>query len=359
MRKSAWLSLIAPALVLGLSGVASATSNHSSDNLEAVLAGQLPDYDEVRLFKHHRQLFAVGTNDDHSVSIYNANKQGEGWELMDPEADTIADLVANTTAVTGFAVHKKNIYASTVNADGVAEVWRIPTNARPAQWQLVGDAGLGDSTNTAIVDLFQVPGDGLYAITENEAGNGLFLLEDGDWTQVGTYGLGMNVTDAVAASGIRVVGHVVNLATAGGVVYQANTDDLTSWTVVNDFGTEITAMRGRFVATKEDGVVKVYESDAANNYSMVGQADLGNDNNESVVRFVDISRHPKLLVKNSVDGSAYYRYDVEAGAWTAQLEGGFGNSDNTSTTDLLWYRGDRYVATVNMNDGAEIYRLEQ
>ena len=62
MQKPVWLAFVAPALLLGLSTMASAhgsSQNNSDNDLEATLVGSLADYNSVRLFKHHQQLFAV------------------------------------------------------------------------------------------------------------------------------------------------------------------------------------------------------------------------------------------------------------------------------------------------------------
>jgi hypothetical protein len=334
------------------------SQNNSDNDLEATLVGSLADYNSVRLFKHHQQLFAVAENSDQTISIYETNKHADSWELMSDTAQSIADLVSNTAAVDTFAVRNHLLYTGTVNSDGVAEVWSIPEHRRPATWERVGETGLGDTTNTAIVDLFNVRGQGLYALTENPAGNGLFHLHDGAWEQVGTYGLGVDMTDAVAAGEVRIVGHVVNVASASGAIYQASTDDLTSWSLVSDFTTEITTMRGRFVATSTAGEVKVYESDASNQFNQVGQTDLGDSNNDAVTRFVNITGHPALLTSNAIDGAAFYRLNNETGEWELKLGEGFGNANNESTTDFIWYRGNRYVATNNTTDGSEIYRFE-
>lgn len=338
---------------------ANGSNQHNADNnLEATLVGSLPDHSSVRLFKHHKQLFAVAENGNDTISIYETNKHADSWELMSDTSQSIADLVSNTAAVDTFAVRNHILYAGTVNSDGVAEVWSIPEHQRPATWQQVGDSGLGDTTNTAIIDLFNVRGQGLYALTENAAGNGLFHLHDGAWEQVGTYGLGVDIADAVAAGEVRVVGHVVNVASASGAVYQASTDDLTTWSLVSDFTTEITTMRGRFIATSTAGEVKVYESDASNQFNQVGQTDLGNSDNDAVARFVSITKRPTVLVENATQGAAYYQLNASSGEWEVKLDGGFGNSNNTAVTDFIGYRGDRYLATVNTTDGAEVYRVQ-
>ncbi len=359
MKKMFWSLLIAPTVALGLTGSLAAQANSGAHDLQAELVQSLPDYDSARLFKHHRHLFAAVSNADNTMSIYTANKRGNLWELMDTDADSIANFASNNSAITSFAVHGRNLYAGTISSDGVAEVWSIPTNARPATWEQVGATGLGDADNTSVIDLFQIPGQGLFAVTANPAGNGLFQLVDGTWEQIGEYGFGVELTDALAASDVRVVGDVVNIASSAGIVYQADASNLESWTAIHDFGVEITAMRGRFVATTEDGVAKIYESDADNLYQQVGENDLDQATNEEVTRFVNISRHPAVLVKNSTDGAALYQYQPDTETWESQVSDGFGNANNASATGVIWYHSDRFIATVNTEDGSEIYRLER
>lgn len=356
MKVKLWTLLTSPALVFGLMQATSATSYGDVD--EALLVEQFADSAEVRLVKHHNHLFAFVEGADDTLSLYTSNRQGEEWRLVDETATLAADLLAQTSQLDTFGVFETDLYAGTVNTSGIAEVWSICMHCRPAIWEQVGTTGLGDENNTAIIDFFRIPDQGIYAITENENGNGLFMSEDGDaWTQVGDYGLGNQISDAVAASRVFVVGDVVNLATTAGVVYQASFDDLSTWTALETFDGNITAMLGRFVAVTADGIVSVYESDANNTFNQVGAADLGNEANESVARFVNIGRRPELIVANATEGTSYYKYTLQDDAWSVLIDGGFGSSANTSVTSALHYHRDIYVSTVNTTAGPAIYKL--
>lgn len=352
MQSTLWLRLITPVLGLGLATMVSATSTPE-------LLGSFPEADNVRLVKHHNHLFAFTTSED-GLAVYSANRQATEWTELDSDTtSSITDLVTDTAEISTFGLFKGKVYTAAVNKDGVSQVWSMCNHCRPATWEQSGEAGFGDASNTEVVDLLQV-NQALYAITSNAEGNGLFMTEDGEnWTQIGEYGLGNSITDAVAASRVFVAGDAVNLGTANGVVYQADKSDLTTWSEITTLDGEITALRGRFVGVQTDSVASVYESDSSSVYTIVGELDLGIDHVDAVTRIVNLSRRPEVVVMNTTDGAAIMRYQPGSEAWQTIADEGLGNANNTNLTDLIHYRGHRYAATTNSADGPEVYRLNQ
>lgn len=355
-------------LALGLTlagtqaGLAHGKGHDKSDDqtVDATLVQEFSSADSVELFKHHNRLFAFVESSD-GLDLYGANRKGDAWGKLDSDATPVADLLDEAMDVTAFAVFKNYLYAAVVDVNGQPAVWRIKLNGRPAEWKQSSEISFGDETNTAIVDFARIPGTQLVAITTNTAGNGLFATTDGKtWEQVGDYGLGQGVTDALAANAIWVVDEAVNLATTSGALYQANFSDLTTWTLVTTFSDgAVTAMRGRFVATVDaGGVVRLYESDSTNIFTQVGESDLGEDNNEVITRIVNLTQRPEVVVTNSTDGVGYYKFDNDTATWEALTDNGFGDANNTAVNDFIWYRGDAYASTVNSVDGPQVYRLK-
>lgn len=322
-------------------------------SLDSEQVGNFPEADSTKLVHHHGQLFAL-VSDSAGLSVYVADRQIEDWTEIDSTAPTVSDFIEESASLTTFGIYQGSVYTGAVNNDGVAQIWKICKHCRPATWEQSGSAGLGDSDNTAIMDFFKISAK-FYAVTENANGNGLFVTEDGDtWTQVGSYGLGVGVTDAVRAGRVGILDHTIRLASASGIVYQADPTDLTSWTTLATLDGTITALRHRFLATEQDGVATVYESDDDGNYVQIGETIDG-----TITRFVlrRWPQRPGVLVSSETAGASYQRLDNDGSTWNMLLEGGYGNANNTGTDSFISFRAQWYATTINSVEGPEIYKI--
>ncbi|MBI2415147.1 MAG: hypothetical protein HYV33_00600 [Candidatus Kerfeldbacteria bacterium] len=332
--------------------------------LTTTQVGTFDNSNQAHIFKHHDRLFAIAEENDGTIGVYGANRSANTWNAINDDAPTISDLVADTNSITRFRVFNGKLYLAAVNQTGVAQVWQVQRMGRPALWQQAGEAGFGDSANTAVSEFFRTD-DTLYALTANAAGAGLFSTTNGeDWTQVGTYGLGQNIGTVNAATHYTVADVAYKyIGTADGMVYRSAIDDLVTWESVGDIGDAITAMHSGpeqhlNVAAVVDGVTKVFVSTDGNTFVQMGADNLGEATTEKVTRFARLPGFGGLfaLTKNSTAGAAMMLWNETTETWETAVEAGLGNSANTALNHVLRYHGKVYLPTTNATN-AEVYRL--
>lgn len=347
--------VLAAAAALGTSALFSlpglATTNSS-------LEVQFPEAVNSHLVRHHAHLYNINENEDGSLSVQVVMNPADGWTEMDNQHPQIVDLLADTAHVDGFGLFKEDVYMAARNTAGVSQIWKMCKNCRPATWELSGEAGFGDESNSQTLDLFAARG-GLYALTVSESGNRMYKTTDGDeWTQVGVDGLGFVLSDAVGvAKNLADEIDYFYLGTTSGAVYRATVEDPSTWSLVTTLGGEITALFDSYIGVTADGVATVWDTEDGSTYTQVGEAGLGNTNNSAVTGFSRIGDHWFAETANATDGAEIRRWSTTDGAWDLVTEAGFGDADNTQITNLIRYRNHRFASTVNTQDGVGIYKL--
>jgi hypothetical protein len=360
------LSGAALGVVLAAAGAApvQAVTAESVANFEA-------NQDEAHLVKHHGRLFSL-TETDGNIVVHRADVSGENWVDIS-DAPTVDQLTDHLVEVTTGAIRRNRVFVSFVNDAGEAEVWSVQRRGFDRAWHQVGADGLGDSANTEVTEMmrlyvrrFETPNP-ILAFTKNEAGAGLYLhFLRGGWIQEGEFGLGQGIDEVVAAAHLRVDDvPYIYAATPDGSLYRAAKTDLTTWEAVTTVGDEVTAMRNRggklYVAVIDGGVPKVLRSEDGSSFTQVGADSLGNVNNTKVNRIFGFRRGSALFATtvNETDGAELHRWNPETDSWELVVGGGLGNANNATIINSLIYSHQRYLATKNASNGAEIYRLVQ
>lgn len=334
-------------------------------------ATQVADFDnsvtDIKLLRHHFQAFAVMVNSDNEIDVYRANRRGTEWSSIAANAPSIDQLPGNAEGIDHVRVYNKSLHM-TVNTQDGPELWSIKLRKRPAAWKQTGDAGLGVNASevTHMFNQYVTPGKNntvgsLVVATIVDGQAQLVTYAAGDWTALGSAGLGHSVTEVTESARVWMDNEqYIILGTNTGKIYKSHIDDLTSWEEFADAEAEITAMRTYkgmvHIATKTNegvGYMTIAQGTADITYP---ETDAYFSNADEITGFRTFHRGAPLhaLVSDASEGASIARYNKADGEWVEVLGDGLGDADNTEITSFIKYHGKRFAATNGEN---QIYSI--
>lgn len=359
---------LASLITLGI-GISLALPTLAVDS--STVATKVADFDnsvsDVKLLRHHFQAFAVMVNDENTIDVYRANRQGTNWSSIAANSPSIDKLPNDTEGIGELRVYNKSLHMI-VDSEGGPEVWSIKLQKRPAAWKQTGDAGLGVNATDAthMFNQYVRPAKNnqvgkliVAAVVDGKAQ--LVANENGNWTSIGDAGLGHGVERVTESARIWMDGEqYIVLGTNTGVMYKSHIDDLSTWEEFADAGAEITALRTHkgtmHVGTKTDEGVDYMTVAYGSTELTHPETDPYFSDADEITGFRTLYRGAALhaLVRDTSAGASIARYNKAADEWVEVLGDGLGDPDNTAITSFIKYHGNRFVATNGEN---QIYRL--
>ncbi len=317
---------------------------------------------DVKLIKHHRQIFAVMVNEDSGVDVYRKKNNGD-WKQISSTAKSLKNLPEEGILELGkLRIFEGKIFLS-INTENGAEIWDMKLRRRPTKWKQSGETGLSTNANE-VTHLFNQYVNkrknknkgALYAMTVVDGQAQLTKTEDGDtWEAVGEAGLGYSVEEIITGTRVRIDGQTNMLAVdTKGVIYISNIDDLENWEVYLETDLAITAMRqdykGKTVyvaATTDDGP-QVYTLDM-DTETLTDSADDSVFADTDTITGFRVFRKKGVfhaLVEDVDDGALIAKLNRNTDTWESLLNF---ESDDTSIESIIRHRGKRYVSVNGSN----------
>ncbi len=282
-------------------------------------------------------------------------------------------VVTQNDHIDSLAVFQDVLYASTANRSGYNPGTLVYSSAAGA-WTPVITPGFGDVNNVNFKDMIVFDGgatEWLCGGTANAVtGAEVWCTQDGaTWMQKNTDGFGAHSNILIASTGVFSGALYVGIASeiVGGSVWR--TDDLATWTqvftaehprveIAAPFDGYLYIAAGAYDGRYGGGPLRLYRSatGAPGSWEEVGQAVGANPNNtRTIVDGATVYNNALYLATmNAEDGAEVWR-TTDGEAWAQVNTGGFGYT-MTFAAQLIPYRGYLYAWTSDYVTGQRVYR---
>jgi len=285
---------------------------------------------------------------------------------------------AQNDHIDSLAVFQGALYASTANRGNTTYGTLIysSTTGNPGAWTPVIPAGFGDVNNVNFKDMRVFQG-WLCGGTQNaQTGAQVWCTQDGaQWAQKNASGFGLVSNTLIASTGVFSdafdnAAFYVGVANKGDSGSVWRTDDLATWTqvftstehprveIAAPFDGYLTIAAGAYDGRYGGGPLRIYRSATGDpgSWEEVGQAVGANpDNTRTIVDGTTVYNGALYLATmNTNDGAEVWRTTTGV-TWTQQNPSGFGVTD-TFAAQLIPFNGYLYAWTSDYATGQRVYR---
>ncbi|MFH1536818.1 MAG: hypothetical protein ABID45_02420 [Patescibacteria group bacterium] len=237
-----------------------------------------------------------------------------------------------------------------INEDGFGNA---NTGVITARWKYKGDLFVAVQNQNDLAEIWKAESIG-ERVRENNWEDSVL------WTQMGTEGLDDSIEQI--NTGNKFKGDFY-IGTEGGGVYVSSDNE--NWTLVEEFDgsvTESIKLKSKLVVSEKDitNGVKLHKTKNGEDFEQINTAGFGNKNNVDVSFLRKNWKERKIIAitENNVDGfEMYATKKMEKNQWEEKVNTGIDSENNTKVTDFIKYKGRKYLATYNSEDGTAVYRF--
>ncbi|PIW37359.1 MAG: hypothetical protein COW24_00615 [Candidatus Kerfeldbacteria bacterium CG15_BIG_FIL_POST_REV_8_21_14_020_45_12] len=342
-----------------------------------------------KLMKYHGSLYTLTSSAEEGgpMSVYQSDADFENWVDVSAEETIFSEAVNSLTQLDFIRLYRGNFFLFGKNTAGDIEIWRKPSKSEDDFTKISTDFS-PDSEITAVINKRTSPKQRVYkrrhpqgapgranqliVITSSDEGAKLYTSKNGtSWNQAGVNGLIDDTVSNVTSVFRMPLGGSQKLiaGTSDGRLLISSISDLSTWEELEGWSsvdssevTAINAQSGKLVVATldSDNQVRVYQSNlGSTSFEQVGDTGLGNDNTAQVTHLTKfMSKGPLFAAtENGTDGAELYRWNHKDKEWV--LVAGTDNENFALFSNVLRFKGTRYMLAENTIDGAEVFRLSK